>query len=224
MAEYIKTRLNQIEWEISLPEHFLKSGTTILDTLKKLHMWRRLVPLYREMLEETIERVSQLSWLHQTTQVTASNLNVTRSNYTGAIIQPSNPVTDPTSAFNADFLKALSFMKEYQERIDRLTSVVTAVISIEDSRHAQDDNRNIARLTWLGTLFIPLSFIATLFSMQADVGTLNQTYKLYFKIAPPSAVAAVCMLLALPRMQDLVTRKWKRSPFFLSDRAKIKTA
>src|SRR5882724_10496303 len=29
IAEYIQTRLAQVEWEISFPEHFLNSGETI---------------------------------------------------------------------------------------------------------------------------------------------------------------------------------------------------
>jgi hypothetical protein len=57
IADYIRTRLGQIEWEISFPEHFLYKGSNIDVALKKLHVWRRLVPLYREMLTETLQRV-----------------------------------------------------------------------------------------------------------------------------------------------------------------------
>ena len=74
------------------------------------------------------------------------------------------------------------------------SSVVTAIISIEDSRRSQADNRNVARLTWLATFFIPLSYVASLFSMQDNIGELRPTMRLYFKWAVP--VAAFSMILA----------------------------
>jgi hypothetical protein len=76
-------------------------------------------------------------------------------------------------------------MEEYQQRVDRLTSVRTAVISMEDSQTARDSNRNVTRLTWLATCFIPLSFVATFFSMQGDITQLQETYKWYFAAALP---------------------------------------
>src|ERR1700709_1755983 len=53
MCEYVKTRIGQIEWEISYPEHFLQREDGINVAFNKLHVWRRLLPLYREMLTET---------------------------------------------------------------------------------------------------------------------------------------------------------------------------
>jgi Mg2+ and Co2+ transporter CorA len=205
MGEYVKTRLTQIEWEISVPGHFLKIGATHEDSLKKLHTWRRLVPFYRHLLDETIEQVSRLSW---PTQVPRADRKVSSppTQNTGPFIQTANLVNDPVSAFKAEFARALSYMKEHQAQIDGLCSVVPAVISIEDSKHAQNDNRNLARLTWLGTFFLPLSFIASFFSMQSDIGSLAKTYILYAEVAIPIAVVVSCGLLAFPRLQALFGR------------------
>lgn len=205
MSEYIKTRISQIEWEISVPEHFLKPGTNINDALNKLHMWRRLVPLYREMIAETIQRVSEMEW--PTDHIGAQP---------STILDSTKEHNTPLGIFGDDFKKALGFMDDFQDRIDRLTSVVTAVISIEDSRHARDDNRNLARLTWLGTFFIPLSYISSLFSMQPDISQLGNTYKLYFAVAFPAAMGAVLLLLVLPFLQNMVigwfssSLRWKQ--------------
>jgi Mg2+ and Co2+ transporter CorA len=99
-------------------------------------------------------------------------------------------------------------MEEYQRRIDRLTSVVTAIISIDDSRRGQDDNRNVARLTWLATFFIPLGYMASLFSMQSDISTLKDTYRLYFETALPLAAGTLglALILGLPSVQRYVRR------------------
>src|ERR1700761_3097476 len=56
MISYLSTRLGQLEWEISFPEDFLLEEAAD-SSLKKLHVWRRLVPLYMEMLDETLKRV-----------------------------------------------------------------------------------------------------------------------------------------------------------------------
>ncbi|KAK5632861.1 hypothetical protein RRF57_008575 [Xylaria bambusicola] len=60
MLGYIKSRLNQIEMEVTKPKNF----ATNLETgglLQKLHMWRRFIPLYREMVTETLRRVLDYS-------------------------------------------------------------------------------------------------------------------------------------------------------------------
>ncbi|KAL2075332.1 hypothetical protein VTL71DRAFT_275 [Oculimacula yallundae] len=187
-TDYIRTRIGIIEWEISNPVHFVKKGFGIDDALNKLHFWRRVVPLYREMLTDTLQRVFR-SPIHDTSStVTINNTPPT------FLFPPSRlPSQAPTSThpIQSDFTRGLSYMEEYQQRIDRLTSVVTAIISIEDSRRSQDDNRNVARLTWLATFFIPLSYVASLFSMQGDLGSLGSTMKVYFKIVLPAVVAAV---------------------------------
>jgi hypothetical protein len=225
ISDYIRTRLGQIEWEISFPEHFLNKGSNVDVALKKLHIWRRLVPLYREMLNETLQRVFEFQ-CHTTSLAgnvsgigTTGNSDANDSNGNGqgnteneakdspGTDQPKHcpcPLHGPTpvkqgpiNALRDDFSRVLSYMEEYQQRIDRLTSVVTAIISIDDSRRSQDDNRNVARLTWLATFFIPLSFIATLFSMQADISLLSETIKWYFAAALPTAILSLGLALGL---------------------------
>jgi Mg2+ and Co2+ transporter CorA len=217
IAEYVKTRLGQIEWEISFPEHFLNKGSEIDVALKKLHIWRRLVPLYREMLSETLQRVFHFpchtSGIGSMTISGAGDSNSTGTEHPTpcqcALHQAVQHLKQgPINAFRDDFTRALSYMEEYQQRIDRLTSVVTAIISIDDSRRSQDDNRNVARLTWLATFFIPLGFIASLFSMQQDVGQLTETYKTYFAVALPLAAVSLglAFTLALPSVRRLGRR------------------
>ena len=72
-------------------------------------------------------------------------------------------------------------MEEYDRRIDRQASVVAAVISIDKSQFAQEESQSISgRFTVLAAIFLPLSFIANLFSMQDDIGQLGSTMKWYF--------------------------------------------
>ena len=210
MSEYIKTRLGQIEWEISYPEHFLAKESNIDVPLKKLHIWRRLVPLYREMLNETLQGVFKFP-CH-----TMGTLELVKtSNPPGpsgaAICSPQSNMSGPKGVMQEEFTRALSYMEEYQGRIDRLTSVVTAIISIGDSRHSQEDNRNVARLTWLATFFIPLTFVSGLFSMTENIRQLGDTFKWYAAAAIPLACISLGLgvILTLPMVQKWWGKKIK---------------
>ncbi|KAG9235550.1 hypothetical protein BJ875DRAFT_494902 [Amylocarpus encephaloides] len=254
-SEYVRTRLGQIEWEVSFPEHFVKTDRKINDTLKKLHIWRRLVPIYREMLTETLERAFQFSCHHpvqaitETSSTPHSPIANADTHGTGGIPQgnqtsptalntalaaqnssPSSnastsvdsschckcwtpkPKESPIDAMKDDFERSLRYMEEYQQRIDRLTSVVTAIISIDDSHVSQEDNKNVARLTWLATFFIPLGFIASLFSMTSDVSSMKETIKWYFAAAIPLAVLSlgVARISTLPSVKTFQTKQGKR--------------
>jgi len=208
MAEYIKTRLGQIEWEVSYPEHFLKKENTIDVPLKKLHTWRRLVPLYREMLTETVQGVFRfpphLMGLSRPISVKNACAECHRHEH--------YHLTHPMDAMQEEFSRALSYMNEYQTRIDRLTSVVTAIISIGDSRHSQEDNRNVARLTWLATFFIPLSFVSGLFSMTEDVHALGTTYKYFAVVGLLLSVISLGLgiVLTLPQVHTFRRQQVKK--------------
>ncbi|PHH92789.1 hypothetical protein CDD83_5195 [Cordyceps sp. RAO-2017] len=78
-------------------------------------------------------------------------------------------------------------MEEHQRRIDRLAPVVSAAVSIEDARRGYRANKNVTRLTLLATLFVPLSLVSSLMSVQKDVLELRSTILLWAEIAIPSA-------------------------------------
>ncbi|KAM4057052.1 putative Mg2+ transporter zinc transport protein [Hirsutella rhossiliensis] len=194
MADYVKTRLNQVELEVSSPEHFLANGTQIDSVLTKLHTWRRSVPVYREMLEETLETVfgisSRLSMLlGGSLDASDPKWNPGRGTTCLCVGRPGNLTGDVegVSAYRYDFALALAHMEEHQKRIDRLASIVTAAINIEDARRGYTANRNVNRLTLLATLFVPLSLVASLLSMQPGVEQLRNTAVLWAEIAIPLA-------------------------------------
>lgn len=268
MSDYIKTRLNQIDLEIVKPKKFAPDNHIDI-ALERLHMWRRLIPLYREMVSETLLQVFRFPCHTETFSSTAPKSNViqdhlaahanlhhgtfldgyetpdhgpsaedaqcTHATAEEAIQQPApgdvpscssgdiggqetRPNSDRTrspetlqgassppipkgsqkprlgsiKAYQYDFVLALSYLEESQKRIDRLTSVVTAVMKIEDTRRSLSDARNIGRLTWLATFFIPFSLIATIFCMQPNLGDIYpHTVRVYFATSVPLAVVTV---------------------------------
>ena len=180
MTDYINTRLNQISWEIEHPNHFGTGDRR--SALDKLHIWRRWVPVCREMLSETLRQGNEYQlW------------NPSGQEGQGVMQQ-----------YAADFKLSLGFMEEYQQRIDNLTAVVTAVISIEDAERNAQDSKNVRNLTILATLFIPPTFFATLFSMtDGPLSELSHAMKWWAVASVPSIILLLFTfwLLQGPRVE-----------------------
>ena len=191
MCEYIKARLGQIEWELGFPEQFhsSKEKDVISLSVRRLHTWRRLIALYRDMIFETVnDSIPTLSRL--TSQKTG--LSGDRGTSSGTR-SPYDQISEGDIIL--DFEGVSRQMKDLQDRTDRLTSVLMAAISIQDSRRGLQENQNVARLTWLATVFIPLTFVAGLFSMQPDIQSLKDTFGWYFAAAVP--ITAVALAVAM---------------------------
>ncbi|KAF3053002.1 hypothetical protein E8E11_010505 [Didymella keratinophila] len=180
--DYVKTRVSQIEWEVELPEVFrekekndLRSKSELIaDSLKRLHTWRRHIPVFRDMVTEALQQ-----GLPAAARLTSSSAGGGAKAFED--IRP-------------DFDRVLDNIKELQDRIDRLTAIVTSEINIEDTKQSIEDNHNLARLTWLATIFIPLSFVSAFFSMNESVSALRYTYGWFFLTAIP--FTGLCLAIA----------------------------
>lgn len=190
IGQYLNTRLSQVEWETAFPEHFLIPGDKIDRSLKKLHIWRRLLPTYLGMITETLEQVFDFQSHATSTTGWPPNQNAnapSSASRTGTVFCQRHVCTqDPLyfvhssiSDLQEDFLKVRASMTEYRSRIDRLTGFVTSMISINDSHRGLDESRNVFVLTLLATCFIPLSLLASIFSMTSDLQAIGKTAKMY---------------------------------------------
>lgn len=112
------------------------------------------------------------------------------------------------NAYKQDYSLVLTNMEECQSRIDRLTEVLTAVISMEDSRRGYKDNKNLQWLTWLATFFIPLSFVATMLSMTTDpLWQLRDATIMWAEVSIPSGLVIMAFVGA---MSIARSRRWVR--------------
>lgn len=177
MAEYVRTRLGQIEWELGNPERFRSKGEVIDTSLRRLHIWRRLLQTFREMVSEVLEQSIPIASVILKVDGNSSDL--------GHGQKEASRAEKSLKDIKVDFKAIETSIIDLQSRLDRLTNVVTAAISIEDSHRGLEENRNLARLTWLATTFIPMSFVTGFFSMQSDISTMKTTYGWYFLTAIP---------------------------------------
>ena len=154
------------------------------------------MPLYHRMLTETLQRVFDFPCHSPCTA-------------TSPLQQGGQNETGPIKALREDFARVLVSMEELQQQIDRLTSVVTASISINDSHRGLRDTTNVTRLTWLATCFIPLSLTASVFSMQQYIGSLRSIIGWYFLASFLLVLLTVGGAFALTGSVADVFRGWK---------------
>jgi hypothetical protein len=152
-----------------MPDKFA-ANTDASNVLDKLLIWRRLIPIYRETVLETLDQFFRLPYHTETfsctnetlqgdltpimrhcqegslQQALAASINAT-SSLSNRLFHPSSTHGNtqaqlgPVSAYKHDFLLFLWSIEEYKERIELLIPVVTAAIQIEDSRRAVDNDR-----------------------------------------------------------------------------------
>jgi hypothetical protein len=72
--------------------------------------------------------------------------------------------------------------------------VVTSKIQIMEARRSFEETTNISRLTYLALVFVPLTFVSSLFSMSGDVAPGQRSFWVYFAIAIPFLAATFAVV------------------------------
>ncbi|KAI1865904.1 uncharacterized protein JN550_008162 [Neoarthrinium moseri] len=174
LNRYIMARLGQIEWELERAD--LRPDANSIDaSLAKLHTWRRRLPLYRNMVDDTQHKLFD---------------------------DIKDGHVDCISKMQKDFEIVSKGFDDLYGRTERIATVATAVTAIEENRRAVDQNRAVTRLTYLAVIFAPLSFISSFFSMTEDLSSLTNTIWIYFSVAIP--VSIVAFLLVDPTVLSLL--------------------
>ena len=71
-----------------------------------------------------------------------------------------------------------------------------SLVQVIDARHALAETANISRLTVLALIFVPLSYVSSLFSMNSQNMPGSPHFWVYFAVAVP--VTLLVFLLARP--------------------------
>ena len=165
LLRYADTRFSQLEWEVA-DQDLRHEGEGLALTLDNLHTWRRRFPIYKNILSEGMEKIIRRDDFLYSTQNSLRMLE-------------------------KDFEFLLNTLDDLHSRAERMMSVVTAVLSIEESQKALQQNRSLGRLTYLAAIFVPLSFISSFFSMNEDITRLDKTFWIYLVIALPVTLVAL---------------------------------
>jgi len=132
--------------------------------------------------------------------------NVLRTVLSDKTLQANNSELELLVKLRDDFLiiqQDLEAMQAlFQNQIMSMVSTVSALASLQENQRVMQQNRNVARLTYLAVVFVPMSFVSSLLSMTPNVKDLADTFKLYFILALPLT------LLALSVAQWGYLKKW----------------
>ncbi|CAN9416270.1 unnamed protein product [Alternaria alternata] len=85
-------------------------------------------------------------------------------------------------------------------RLENMLPVVTSLVQIIDARQSLAETANISRLTVLALIFVPLSYISSLFSMNTTNMPGSSHFWVYFAVAIP--VTLIVVLIARPPTRD----------------------
>jgi hypothetical protein len=98
-------------------------------------------------------------------------------------------------AWEADAWQSLrEVIKSLKIRLDIMLQAYMQSISVRETSAANKQARQVGYLTSLATIFIPLSFVAAIFSMGGDFSAGSDRFWVYWVVAVP--VAAIgCLLL-----------------------------
>ncbi|KAF2118412.1 hypothetical protein BDV96DRAFT_629937 [Lophiotrema nucula] len=89
-------------------------------------------------------------------------------------------------------------IEKFGARLENMLPVVTSLVQIIDARHSFAETANITRLTGLALVFVPLNYIAAIFSMSNEFVPGGRLFWQYWAVAVP--VALLILVIARPPM------------------------
>ncbi|KAM7182567.1 hypothetical protein V8F33_014213, partial [Rhypophila sp. PSN 637] len=106
-----------------------------------------------------------------------------------------------------DIKHVLSQLEHYNRSIEHMVPVATSMVTLLDSRRSIREAANVSRLTFIALVFVPLSWVASLFSMSDTYSPGQKNFWMYFATALP----VLCLVLLLSAVRwDQVARNLKR--------------
>ncbi|KAL8919799.1 MAG: hypothetical protein Q9172_004804 [Xanthocarpia lactea] len=186
--------LSVLEWEVEDP-NLRNRQVDLSATVDKLHSWRRRLPIYKTIVSEVLSKVIRRD---QFVHATANSLLL----------------------LEKDFEIILEDLNNFHDRAERIMSVVTAVMAIEESKKALEHDRSLARLTYLAVIFVPLSFVSSFFAMSDDITKLTQTFWIYFAVAIPMTLLSLAVVRFSDTVFDIprrIMRRFRRKKIRYSD-------
>ncbi|GAD98119.1 hypothetical protein PVAR5_6809 [Paecilomyces variotii No. 5] len=91
-------------------------------------------------------------------------------------------------------------VEQYGQSLERIIPVVTSMVQLYDAHRSVTESINVRRLTYVALIFVPLSWVAALFSMADDYGPGKPKFWIYFAVSLPFCmlVFACSFLASLP--------------------------
>lgn len=195
VLKYMTTVFAQVEWSLTKP-HWA-SAQEINQVLQKVLPWRRNLGHYSSIVTESMRHLFPRI---ATTDPVSLIMNT--------------PCEGGILDFLSDFRNIKQQLDERKEHMSSLHVVATNLVDAvtnEESRRAAEQSKNLARLTFLATFFIPLSFTTSFLSMSPDFSNAEQTIWLFFVLGIPITVVAFLLVDWIkPGDRGFTKRLWQK--------------
>ena len=106
-----------------------------------------------------------------------------------------------------DFEYISTNIEELGRMLESSISVVTSVVQIVEARRSFNEASNIRRLTILALIFVPLSYVSSLFSMNSTNAPGSRHFWVYFAVAIPVTLLVIVVARA-PRLRSWNSVAW----------------
>ncbi|KAE9377400.1 hypothetical protein N431DRAFT_480447 [Stipitochalara longipes BDJ] len=173
--EYVNRELATIEYILEKEEPTFRDLEVYL---KDLYIYRRRVTRYHELITQAKEQCTtrgQRSWSGDETSALS---------------------LEHAKDMETDFIYLQDKVLATSRRIEKNIDLLTALVSIGEGKQTLDENRALAKLTLLATVFLPFSTVATIFSIQGGYGPGEGMFWMFWAIAIP-LTAFVLVISAL---------------------------
>ncbi|CAG9986826.1 unnamed protein product [Clonostachys byssicola] len=102
-------------------------------------------------------------------------------------------------------------LDDYSRSLEQMLTVATSMVQLLDSRRAILEAVSVRRLTYIALIFVPLSWVSSLFSMSDTYLPGHSRFWVYFAVAVPLVFS--CFLYeAWPMYQSRMPRNFSPSP------------
>jgi hypothetical protein len=88
-------------------------------------------------------------------------------------------------------------IEQYGLSLERIIPVVTSIVQLLDSQQSIAESINVKRLTYVALIFIPLSWVASLFSIPGDFAPGQSKFWVYFAVSLPLCIAVITFSLLI---------------------------
>jgi hypothetical protein len=87
--------------------------------------------------------------------------------------------------YEQNFLAIYNKLQAFQRWSETLRSVITGHVNLMETEKSISDSKSLSRLTILGFIFVPVSFVCSFFSMGGDFALGQNKFWIYFVVVVP---------------------------------------
>ena len=195
--------IKEYEYGTKSPPDFLREVERLNLNMAALQTWRRRILGSRQKLQAVVRYIATSSSSSSSSPSVSSEKLEESKEHGPSKKKREKEEKEVSTSLTQDYEHILSSLRDYSVLMENMLPVLTSFAQLVDSRRSYAETANISRLTILALIFVPLSFLASLFSMNPGYGPGGDQFWVYFVVAVPVTLAV--FVAARPP-----TREWRR--------------